>query len=372
MVSQTLRVATNDIENQIDDLSLSTSNSDYDAAIIANECTPLVTPRIMTPSERRDSFRSIQSGIDAIYALPGMRIRSHCIGENGGLTPCTEEEALAGANQKQKNGNHKQQYYWMDIDADPTRDAEELRAWLRALHLPNFVIEALSEPPETWASQVMPLQRACLAVLRILPEHYDDQEQLMAHLAALSLRNMLITFSVNPRTVGNLYDPVRKRMQQAERLPSPTSQGAMISWLRFHLDRTSRATRELRYAVLTMDESMDRDIASVKLEELIAAKDRVLILLSVAEEQVECVESLLAATTAGTPTAASNTTSPSNASFVRNGEKLGNGLDFSPVQGSLASLVAAGKFNIVRKCLNKNKKTDDSNSFSWVNFDLKY
>jgi len=381
MVFQGTSTPNNDVENPMQGAITPTGSNDHEDTIskedtmsvvssVCSESTPLLAKMGNLPPEitqrGHGSLHSLQSGLDAIYPLPGMKIRSHCIGRNGGLTECTEEEALTGANANHSTSeNHtpkrkgkkppKPQYYWMDIDADPTHDADELRAWLSTLHLPNFVIETLSEAPETWASQVMPLERACLAVLRILPEHYtnDDQQQIMAHLAALSLRNILITFTSCPRTVGNLYDPVRERMQQPQRLPSPTSQGAMIAWLRFHLDRTSRATRELRYAVLTMDEAMDRDLTSVKLEELIAAKDQVLLLLSVAEEQVECVESLLAMTTNMTnPNMAANRSSwfgdRNNGGGDQNGNgnnsnhqsKVGSGLDFSSVQGSLASLVA--------------------------------
>lgn len=344
---------TNDVENPAMDyqsIGGDDDGSDHGAASTSSVCSESTSllSRNNLPPDQRTSIHSLQSGLDAICPLPGMRIRSHCIEKQGGLTICTEEEALAGANAK---GKKQQKYYWMDIDADPTRDTEELRSWLSALHLPNFVIETLSEAPETWASQVVPLERACLAVLRILPEHYtnEEEQQIMAHLAALSLRNMLITFTSCPRTVGNLYDPVLERMQQPQRLPSPTSQGAMIAWLRFHLDRTSRATRELRYAVLTMDEAMDRDITSVTLEELIAAKDQVLLLLSVAEEQVECVESLLAATTTTTAGTVSTTAAANgifginnNGGHKNNGDSIqvGSGLDFSSVQGSLASLVA--------------------------------
>lgn len=223
----------------------------------------------------------------SITPLPGMQIRCHSIQKSGALSHCQTGEALAGA----KSGKN---HYWVDIDADP-RYAAELREWLQKLNLPTFVIDVLSEPPELWASQVIPLPKAVLAVIRTLPEEADSDE--IAHLAALCLRNMLITFTSCQRSeTGALYALVFQRMDVSERLPSPTSSGALIAWLRFHLDRTSQVLRALRHSVVSMDEAMDRDgVHTVDLEEIILAKDQLLRLLSVAEEQSECIESLSAA-----------------------------------------------------------------------------
>jgi Mg2+ and Co2+ transporter CorA len=236
-----------------------------------------------------------------------MQIRAHLIEKNGDISECTVEDALCGA----KAGKS---HYWIDIDADE-RDADELREWLRGLNIPHFLLDVLAEPPEMWASQVVPLQRAALAVIRILPEQLDSDE--MSHLAALHLRNLLLTFTSCPRSdTGGLYAPALAQMKQRERLPAATSSGALLAWLRFHIERTSRNTRFLRYTVLACDEAMDRDVTSVKLDQIIAAKDQLLRLLSVAEEQTECLEGL-AAVEADTEM-----------------------LDFSPVRGSLSMLLA--------------------------------
>jgi Mg2+ and Co2+ transporter CorA len=268
-----------------------------------NENSPL-----LGPSHQR--VASLQSDLHAINALPGMQIRAYQIGrKHGTFSSCTSGEALAGA----KTGG-KKHYFWLDIDAGP-EDSDELRAWLHRLNLPNFVVDVLAESSETWASQVIPLKRACLAVIRILPHNTGSDH--MTHVAALALRNMLITFTSCPRKdTGGLFAQAMTQMNEAERLPSATSSGALIGWLRFHLDRTSRSTRELRYSVLAMDESMDRHISSVKIEEIIAAKDQLLRLLSVAEEQSECLQALSAASTGA------------------------DGFDLSDLTGSLGSLVA--------------------------------
>lgn len=263
-----------------------------------------------TPLYRRDESvgeHSVQSNLKEITALPGMKIRARKITKNGMFKKCGPSEALAGA----KTGKKE---YWVDIDAGP-EDLSELRAWLHGLNLPIFVIDVLAASSDTWASQVVPLQRNCLAVLRILPESTTFDE--MTHVSALALRNMLITFTTCPRNeTGGLFSQALNYMNEPERLPRPSSAGALIAWFRFHLDRTSRSTRELRHAVLAMDESMDRDIMSVQIEEIIAAKDKLLHLMSVAEEQSECVQSFSAAAIGA------------------------DGFDFPSMTGSLGSLVA--------------------------------
>lgn len=252
---------------------------------------------------------SIQSGLQHIFPLAGMEIRCHIINDDGEIAACTAEQALEGA----KTGKR---HYWIDIDADHRDDAEELRDWLQQLNLPSFLIDLLSECPNMWASQIVPLPpRAALAVVRILPEKIDSDE--MPFLAALHMRNLLLTFTSCPRSeTGGLYAPALEQMKQRGRLAAATSSGALLAWLRFHVGRTSRHTRDLRYSVLTMDEAMDQDINNVELQEIISAKDQLLRLLSVAEEQSECLESLAAA------------------------ESLAEGLDFAPVRGSLSILLA--------------------------------
>jgi Mg2+ and Co2+ transporter CorA len=280
-------------------ISIDSSENDEENPSASNENSPL-----LGPNHRREA--SLQSGLDAMTALPGMNILAYQILKNGTFSVCTPGEALAGAKTGRK-------HFWLDIDIDD--DSEELRAWLRRLNLPNFVIDVLAESSETWASQVIPLQRACLAVIRLLPRNTGSDH--MTHVAALALRNMLITFTSCPRTdTGGLFAEAMAQMNEAERLPSASSSGALIGWLRFHLDRTSRSSRELRYAVLAIDKSMDRDIVSVEIEEIIAAKDQFLRLLSVAEEQSECLQALSAASTGS------------------------DGFDLSDLTGSLGSLVA--------------------------------
>jgi Mg2+ and Co2+ transporter CorA len=226
------------------------------------------------------------TSVRTIRGLPDMQIRSHLIDSkaNVKLIP-SSKEALSGA--KKKKG-----MYWIDIDADD-RDSDELRDWLEQLQLPTFFLSQLAEPSRTWFSEVVSLKGCVLAVIRILPEKVESEE--VAHLAALAVgKNLLLTFTSCPkRETGGLYHAALKYMHERERLPDASSSGALLAWLRFHLERTSRSTRELSGYVQAMDEAMDRNIHAVKLQEIIEVKDRLLRVLSVAEEQHECLEALV-------------------------------------------------------------------------------
>ena len=338
--------------------ALSTSSS-----TVVNEQSPLLksSPQrepeqepTQRPYRRNNSNDSLQSGLALPAALPGMRIRCHLLlrdpdDTKNALKECTPQEALTGAAAGGQHGHH----YWVDI-VNYQANHYLLKDWWRQIHLPHFVLEVLSEAPEAWASQVVPLQKACLLVLRILPSNPQSDD--MAHVAALSLRNMLITFtssttleaspyypdsdkSTEDNDADDLYQLSFCHLNEAERLPRPTSPGALVAWLRFHLERTSRATRNLRRGVLEMDQAMDRDILSVPLDELIAAKDQLLKVLSVAEEQSECIDSLSAVTLHPTPHTHNNhNTSTNNGDPI--GQQDGPNFNVSSLKGSLASLVA--------------------------------
>jgi Mg2+ and Co2+ transporter CorA len=279
---------------------------DEESLLSSNEKSPLLGSSL---SPRRQL--SIQSDLHSFHALPGMKIRSYIIRKDGTFKGCTPSEALVGA----KGGKR---HYWVDIDVGRPEHSDQLRCWLLGLNLPNFVIEVLAASFDTWTSQVIPLQRAFLTVMRILPENPCSDS--LTHVAALALRNMLITFTSCPRhDTGGLFRQALDMLNEPERLPSATSSGALMGWLRFHLNRTSRATRELRYTVLAMDKWMDQNQNSIHLDEIIASKDQLLRYFSVAEEQSECLQALSAAG-AGS-----------------------DGLDLSGVSGALGSLVATAK-----------------------------
>lgn len=248
------------------------ANDNNDDFSISIETTPLVSKEDML------STRTIRP-------LPGMRIRSHAIAKDGTLDTYSTKQALSGS---KKGKGH----FWIDIDADD-RDVQELSDWLDQLKLPSFFLSRLAEPHENWASQVLAFPSSFLAVIRVLPEKPTSDD--IVHIAALCIPNLLLTFTSCPRSdVGGLYRSAHPYVSQ-RLVPSPNSSGAFFAWLLFHVERTSQTTRELRSCILKMDETMDRDITLVEIEEVIDAKDQVLRVLSVAEEQTECLQALAGA-----------------------------------------------------------------------------
>ena len=247
------------------------------------------------------------ASVRTIPALPGMQIRCHGIDANGLMFDCSSKEALRGA----KRGKG---HFWIDIDADE-RDADELRAWLGDLHLPLFFLSVIAERSETWATQVVPFKESALTIVRFLPKKESADTE--THLAALSLPNLLMTFTSAPRSeAGDLYATLHDYMHGEERLPSPTASGVLLALLRFHIDRTSRSMRKLRRHVLKVDEIMDRNVAQVHVDSIIDAKDQLLRLLACAEEQDECLVALERA------------------------ESDTKGIDFTDLKGSLGVLIA--------------------------------
>ena len=247
------------------------------------------------------------ASVRTIPALPGMKIRCHGIDANGLMFDCSSKEALRGA--KRGKGN-----FWIDIDADE-RDADELRAWLGDLNLPLFFLSVIAERSETWATQVVAFKTSALTIVRFLPQ--KERTDTETHVAALSLPNLLMTFTSVPRTeAGDLYSTLHDYMHGEERLPDSTASGVLLALLRFHIDRTSRSMRKLRKHVLKVDEIMDRNDASVSIDAIIDAKDELLRLLACAEEQNECLVALERA------------------------EADTEGLDFAHLKGSLGVLIA--------------------------------
>jgi magnesium transporter len=62
--------------------------------------------------------------------------------------------------------------------------------------------------------------------------------------------------------------------------------------LLYEAKRVGRAVRNIRTDILQLDDQMDRDPAAVSLDQILSAKDQLLRLLSVSEEQLECFEAV--------------------------------------------------------------------------------
>ncbi|KAL7522013.1 hypothetical protein ACHAWX_006705 [Stephanocyclus meneghinianus] len=227
------------------------------------------------------------------------------------LNPLVPQQPLSPASQE---------CYWLDIET-VQRSSEELYEFLKQLRLPKFFDSVLSDPT-SWTSDVTALKFSLLAIFQILPMKADSDE--ITYVALLSMPRLLVTFSTYPQRgliSGGLYQLTSQHMRQRERIPEPTNTGLLLAWLQFHVQRTSRAIRELRTKTLELDESIDRDFAHFDFQELVEVKDCVMRVLSVAEEQHGTIEALTGA------------------------EGGTEGLDFSNCQGVLSVLRATAASN---------------------------
>jgi Mg2+ and Co2+ transporter CorA len=294
------------IEQRTDDQSL---NQDDEEIALPNERTQLIRFQKQPnfPSFGGSSISSNEGSLGvasagsvsvrSIQILPGMRIRAHAINKKGKIRTCTVKEALKGATLSKAKIGTPALSYWIDIDADE-RDSEELKTWLKQpqLKLSEFLIQRLSEPAETWNSQCLTFEasQTMLAVFRILPSYEESED--IAHMACLHMKSLLLTFTSCSRIdTGGLYANALQYIVSRGKLPDATPSGLLATWLLFHVERTSRATRQLRAFTLKMDADMDVDIHSVHASTMIQAKEQTLKLLYVAEEQNEVIQLISAA-----------------------------------------------------------------------------
>ena len=211
--------------------------------------------------------------------------------------------------------------YWIDIET-PTRSTDELHEFLNQLRLPPFFVSVLSEPGN-WTSECLALKQVSLAIFQVLP--IDPNSNDISYVALLSMPRLLVTFSTftqqSNTDTGGLYQLVSQYVKERERVPEPTESGVLIAWLQFHVRRTARAIKELRVATVQMDESMDQDFANFEFQQLVEAKNCLLRVLSVAEEQHGTIEALAVA------------------------EQSTEGLNFSNCKGALSMLRANSSSN---------------------------
>jgi Mg2+ and Co2+ transporter CorA len=251
----------------------------------------------------------------SICLLPGMRINAFSIDAEGELHICDAEEALAKS--QQVGGGA----FWIDIDADE-HDKEELGEWLEKLNLSPFLTCQLAEPVITWNSHVISLKLSALAMIRILPwdESSSSSRQQVQFLAALKSKSLLMTFTSCPKmSKRGICQESIKYMLEPECLPHGSASGALMAWLLFHIERTAMKLREVRHDIGALDEKMDEAPSSVTFEEIKEMKNRLSRILTVAEEQGQCLARL------------------------KKAEKDTASLDFSKVKGTLGILMATSE-----------------------------
>jgi Mg2+ and Co2+ transporter CorA len=217
------------------------------------------------------------------HTKQALQVSAYFISKARVLKECEVEDAVAPESDDKS--------FWIDADVTPDgqEDFVELREKvLDKLTLSPFMRRHL-KAGQMQRPQVLALSKAALVVVRILPAIENSGE--IRHAAALCLKGLLVTVTETDHRRGLYIDDTMIKMLEQE-LPTASATGALCLWLSFHLDRVATSANRLRTRIFATYEQMDKDVSSVRLEEIIDLKDSLLHTLSVAEEQRECIESL--------------------------------------------------------------------------------
>ena len=216
--------------------------------------------------------------------------------------------------------------YWISIETPP-RPTDEMFTFLRQLRLPSFFTSRLSEP-NCWATEVIALQFASLAIFQVIPLEPNSDE--VHFVALLGMPRLLVTFSqiasassidLEQGQQQGFHNLAIQYMRQRERVHEPSNSGLTLAWLQFHVRRTARALKELSLASSRLDHELDSDLSSFNFQSLVDTKNCLLKIRSIAQEQFETIEALAVA------------------------EKSTMSLDFSNCQGALSMLRANAASN---------------------------
>ncbi len=140
------------------------------------------------------------------------------------------------------------------------------------------------------------------------------------YLAAVTTKHLLLTYTTTQKGGEKSLDKQSiHHMTQDESLLDGTSSAALLSWLEFHIFRTRTILTEIRKLSIMLVMRLDQDPSKVQLEEILQLRDKLLIVLAVAEEQSQCLE------------------------MIKKIDKDTDGLDFTNLEGSLSVLIATAE-----------------------------
>jgi Mg2+ and Co2+ transporter CorA len=180
------------------------------------------------------------------------------------------------------------------VDADEG-DRAELNEWIDQLDLGNFISGQIKRPADEWLSHVASTRSKALLMIRILPD-MDKNGRFIAHqveyLAVVMKNRLLLTYTTSESGRGinlSVSHESMEYMTQEELLFEGSSSAALIAWLEFHVLRTRKALTTLRKDALILAKEMDIHPRNVQLKDITDIGDNLLVVLSVAEEQAQCL-----------------------------------------------------------------------------------
>lgn len=188
--------------------------------------------------------------------------------ESGRLT----KVEAADARQRWRAGDGA---FWIDVRKSSNAESE---AMLDELQVEGLLKRRILRAGK--GTSVVALRDATFAEWAVFA---DEACSRRAHVAALCLKNLLVTFQTEP-----IENPVEtQRSLDLSELGSLSTGSVLLSVLLWQGARTTHAARALRDRLLEMDQRMDQDPGSVEAFELAELKEDLLRADAIAEEQDE-------------------------------------------------------------------------------------
>lgn len=162
-------------------------------------------------------------------------------------------------------------------------EQRDLAAWLEQFHLSDFARRRVLHIGQF--TKVIAAKDALIVELRVLGGRSTDAPRQIAYLLQ---RNLLVSFERVASGDLNAF------ATEVERLPlaKDSTTAILTALLLMQVNRLSEEVHQARSAIFDLDERMDRNPTAVSLNEILEAKDHLLKMLAVAEEQSACIESV--------------------------------------------------------------------------------
>ena len=159
----------------------------------------------------------------------------------------------------------------------------ELADWLAQFELSEFAQRRVLRMGQF--TKVIAAKDALIVELRLLGAEWADAP---GQIVFLCLKNLIVSFESEL-----VHDP-DTLVAELERLTiaKDSATAILTALLLRQVHRLSDEVHQARGAIFELDQRMDRDPASVSLEEILNIKDHLLKMLAVAEEQTACMESV--------------------------------------------------------------------------------
>jgi len=275
-------------------------------------------------------------------------LSSFAIRPNGVLEEVPVKEAMASISSSSgsRSSSTIADPLWLDVEiqGDIQKQLPLLtESVVDQLDLTPFLRRHLNEPTQLQTPQVLPLSQSALVVMRIMA----SDEKNTRHAAALCLPSVLLTVTSSTDEGKEADQAVRGKTRSLHlqkdtlesireyELPEASISGAAALWFQFHLGRSALATIKLRKNVYDLI-AKSEDIEQIKMKDINDCKDLLLRFASVAEEQLECVQSL------------------------EGGDAMSEGLDFtSPVLAGALSVIMSTAGSTERAVARLEKRVAD-------------